>query len=91
MKTALVSILLAATGACQAAVVGVVESPQGRIDLFDDHGQCVGKALKAEFIPEQGETVQGCWVVGGQVILVVFLDADIATIPVAMIAPPKAT
>ena len=81
---------LLAAGAVSAKIMGTVDSETGRIDLHDEQGQCAGKALRAEYVPVEGEKIQGCWVTGGPFVLVVFLDADIARIPVAMIRPPTA-
>jgi hypothetical protein len=80
-------------GAAHAGLVGSVDSPEGRIDLFEENGPCVGKALKAEFVPPKGrgDPVVGCWVAGGAFVLVVFMDADIAQIPAAAVVPPKST
>lgn len=91
MKTVFAAAsLLLASAACQATVIGSVESPRGRIDLHDDEGACVGQALRAVYTPVQGKPVDGCWVTGGPVVMVVFFDADIARIPAAMIGAPKA-
>lgn len=71
-------------------LLGYSESPQGRIDLFAEPGPCVGKARRASFAPaEGGAEVPGCWVPGAGVVLVVFFDGDIATLPAAAIAPAK--
>jgi hypothetical protein len=86
-----VAAALLVSNAAHAAIVGTVESPDGRIDLFEEHGPCVGKALKAEFVPQKGEPVVGCWVAGGPFVMVVFLDADIAQIPTSAVVPPKST
>ncbi len=44
-----------------ATMVGLFEFDNGRVDLFDDPGVCVGKALRAEFVPSEGPAVAGCW------------------------------
>jgi hypothetical protein len=85
-----VAATLMACGFAHAEIVGVVQSPQGRIDLHDDKGPCAGQARQARFVPTAGEEVAGCWVTGGPVVMIVFFDADIARIPVAAITPPKA-
>lgn len=87
---ALAACLLAA-GTAPAAVVGFVESDNGRIDILDDRGPCAGAARHAVYVPRDGSPVGGCWVAGGAMLMIVFFDADIARIPVAAIAPARAT
>ena len=80
-----------ATTAAQAEVVGYVQSPEGRIDLHEDRGPCKAEAKRAEYVPIQGgEAVTGCWISKGKVVGVVFLDGDVAQIPVAALMKPLA-
>ncbi len=73
--------LLACAGS-HAAVLAYVETPQGRIEVHDERGPCAGNAKRADFVAANGERTSGCWVVRGTVLAVVFLDGDIAQVPV---------
>ncbi len=78
-----------AAGIAEAAVVGYAESEGGRIDLHDERGQCAGQALQAEFVGPTGERVAGCWIARSGQVLVVFMDTDVARIPVRAVLPAK--
>jgi hypothetical protein len=79
------------TVTAQADVVGTVKAEGGRIDLHNEPGICVADALRASYVPSRGEPVGGCWVTSNGVVLVVFLDGDIARIPVLAIKAPDKT
>ena len=84
---ALVSALL--TLPAHASVVGYVQAPEGRIELHEDRGLCKAEAKRAEYLPVKGgEAVPGCWISKGSFVGVVFLDGDIAQIPVAALQKP---
>jgi hypothetical protein len=101
MKT-LRLILLAAAAllACllsppaRAATVGMIQTTEGRIYLYDDAGLCTGRALRAEWVPGSGiGVVGGCWKQGQAepgVVRVVFFDADIVHAPVEAVQPVRA-
>ena len=85
------AVLLAFCGAAQADVVGYVQSPEGRIDLHEDSGPCKAQAKRAEYVPVHGgEAVPGCWIAKGSFVGIVFMDGDIAQIPVAALQKPVA-
>jgi hypothetical protein len=89
MKVATLALAtLLATGA-QAAVLGYVQTPEGRIEVHDERGPCAGDAKKAVYVPVEGERITGCWVVRGTVVAVVFLDGDIAQVPVVFMQKPS--
>lgn len=79
--------LLAASA--HAGVLGFVQTPQGRIEMHDERGPCTGNAMRADFVPYDGDRVSGCWVVRGTVVAVVFLDGDIAQVPVVFLQKPS--
>ena len=83
----LLSTVAAATGA-QAAVVGYVQTPQGRIEVHDERGPCAGDAKRADFVSAGGDRISGCWVIRGGVVAVVFLDGDVAQVPVVHLQKP---
>lgn len=89
MKVAalILSTVAAATGA-QAAVVGYVQTPQGRIEVHDERGPCAGDAKRADFVAANGDRISGCWVIRGGVVAVVFLDGDVAQVPVVYLQKP---
>lgn len=60
-----------------------VQTPQGRIELHQDRGPCQGHAKRAAYVAPNGESVGGCWITQGQVVGLVFLDGDVARIPIA--------
>lgn len=72
-----------------AKPVGVADTETGAALVFhDDKGICVGEALRAEFVAPGKPTIAGCWVARGPFVYVVFLDGDIARVPVAAIRKP---
>lgn len=71
-----------------AAVIGVAEGEGAHIDFHDDAGPCVGKALRAEHVPDKGTRVAGCWTTDGRLVFVVFLDGEIARVPAQAVRPP---
>ena len=79
--------LIAATGA-HAEVMGYVQTPQGRIEVHDERGPCAGDAKRADFVSASGDRISGCWVVRGSVVAVVFLDGDVAQVPVVFLQKP---
>lgn len=93
MKVAALMLPLALSSMAATAhadVVGYVQTPQGRIEVHDDRGPCAGDAKKAVYVPMQGEDrITGCWVVRGTVVAVVFLDGDIAQVPVVYMQKPS--
>ena len=89
--TALLSVLAAFSGSAHADVVGFVQSPEGRIDFYEDRGVCKAEAKRAEYVPLRGgEAVPGCWISKGSYVGIVFLDGDIAQVPVAALQKPVA-
>jgi hypothetical protein len=90
MKTLWIAAALAACVLpATANVVGVAESEGTSILLHDVKGPCVGDAQFAEFIAVQGLKVPGCWMLRGKLVSIVFLDGDVAAVPVAVLKPPK--
>lgn len=87
----LIPILLLA-GACAAAFakpVGVAKGPTGNVVFYDERGMCVGEALRAEYVEQGKPTIPGCYTAQGPYLLVVFLDGDIARVPMQAVEPPK--
>jgi hypothetical protein len=72
-----------------AAVLGVVDTPAGRIELHDEAGPCKGEARRVEFLPPKGDAIPGCWKPVGAMLAVVFFDTDIASIPLAAVRKPE--
>ncbi len=71
-----------------AALVGFVPDVDGsRIDLYTEAGMCVGAARRAEWVPRQGARVGGCWLLRDGVVVVVFLDGDVAVVLVQAVKP----
>ena len=85
---ALILSTVAAAAGAQAAVVGYVETPQGRIEVHDELGPCAGDAKRADFVSVSGDRISGCWVIRGGVVAVVFLDGDVAQVPVVFLQKP---
>lgn len=85
---ALILCTVAAAAGAQAAVVGYVQSPQGRIEVHDERGPCAGDAKRADFVAANGDRISGCWVIRGGVVAVVFLDGDVAQVPVVFLQKP---
>jgi hypothetical protein len=96
MLRSLASLILAAACAIAAAeepapspsVVGVVEAPHGRLSLYAEATPCVGDAKRAQWVPNKGASVTGCWTVHAGALIVVFLDGDVARMPVGMVRRP---
>ena len=89
MRFVLAALACLLTTGAHAALLGSVELPNGSIDVYDDAGPCKAQAKRAVYVPAVGDQVPGCWVRGGGIYFVVFMDADIARIPVSDVKPPK--
>lgn len=88
MKHLLPFILLALAAPAHAQLLGEVRSDNGRIELREEAGPCVGQARSAIFVGNNGLRVQGCWIPRPSMIFVVFLDGDVAQIPPQVIRKP---
>ena len=86
---ALAAVACLLTTHAHAALLGSVQLPLGNIDLFNDAGLCKAQALRAVYVPAQGEPVPGCWVSGSGMVFIVFFDAGIARFPASEIKPTK--
>ena len=93
MKTLLILAFgLFAACASFANLLGVVKAGRGaHIDLFSEAGICLKGALRAEYVPDIGKPIIGCWILSNNadLVFVVFLDGETATIQVSNIRPPK--
>jgi hypothetical protein len=91
VKAAIAACLLASSA--QAAVMGVVSTEQGSLELHDEAGAtCKGEAKRADFVSPRGERTGGCWIVTDDgMIWVVFFDTDTARIPVRFVKKPEQT
>ena len=78
---ALLALLIALPA--HAGVILTVEAPQGRIDLYQEQGQCLGDAHQALFTDRStGAKIPGCWApLNADVVQIAFMDADIAHVP----------
>ena len=87
MKTLAACLLF--SGAAQAAVIGIVPTESGRMEMHDSAGKlCVGPARSVQYIPRTGKAIEGCWRVHEGKILAVFLDGDAVVFPVEIIKYP---
>ena len=84
-------LVMALPAAASGAVFGVVNSTDGTIELHNTKGICAGDALSATYRPEKhgGENVAGCWIAKSGFVLVVFMDADVATVPIGAVRKPE--
>lgn len=93
MNRSLLAVLaILAASAANAKIVGVVKDRTGAtIALHDDRGQvCVGDARRAEHVTAAGVVTNGCWALANaEQVFVVFFDAEVATLPISAIKPPK--
>jgi hypothetical protein len=81
---------LALAWPARADVIGVVEGPPGRLNLFDEVGPCVAGARRAELTAPDGSTVAGCWVFREGVLQVALLDGQFGVInPAAVMKPTR--
>lgn len=79
-------------GACAAAIakpVGVAKGPTGTVVFYDERGMCVGDARRAEYVERDKPAIPGCYTAQGPFLLVVFMDGDIARVPMQAVEPPK--
>lgn len=83
-----VLLALAATPAHAASVAFVVTPDGSRIELHDERGPCEGQALRAVHVTAAGHRTSGCWVLGDGNVTVLFLDGDLARIPVGALRKP---
>lgn len=82
-------VLMMATQA-QAAIVGVVPFDSGAVlRLHDEPGVCVSGALRMEYVQPGKPEIPGCWIMRGQMLGLVFLDGESATIPVMRVRKPE--
>ena len=60
------------------------------IRLYNSKGECRGEAMKAEYIYKDKSKVLGCWkpLPGGR-IQIVFMDGDIAIVPITAFKEPE--
>jgi hypothetical protein len=65
--------------------VQFVQTSTGRIKLHQERGHCQALAKSAIYVPDKGEPIQGCWLLRGPLVAIVFFDGDIAQVPVAML------
>ncbi len=87
---AIVTLLLCLPA--HAAVVAVVETSAGTINLHDTAGPCFGNARFAEYISVDASVkIGGCYLSNGMAVRVVFLDGDVADIPVNALKKPRST
>ena len=88
MKRAACIFLALIALSAQSKVIGTTDDGGNRIDLHDERGPCEGDALRAEYVKSNGEVTAGCWISKGPMVYVVFLDADVARIPMQSVRKP---
>lgn len=93
MKRAIAALALLAPLSAGAAVVGVIRSQHGQIELHDTAGPCVGGALAATYRPANpaDAPVPGCWVARNGRVVLVFFDGDVASAPIEAVRKPAQT
>lgn len=80
-------LLLCLALSVNAAPIAEAVNGKLRITLHDDVGVCLGAARLAVF--EDGtQRIPGCWVARGDAVMIVFLDADVARVPIAAFKRP---
>jgi hypothetical protein len=72
-----------------AAVVGVVPGGAGaRLELMDEPGLCVGRALSSAWISADGTRIPGCWIKNASDnVQSIFFDGGIVQFPAQLIQP----
>ena len=88
MKIPLLMLLF--LGSAQAAPILIATSQDGAsITLHDEAGPCLGEAKLAVWqSADAKQRIPGCYKVGSQGVYVVFLDGDMATIPLQLLRKP---
>ena len=86
MKAILAALLLSSSA--HAAVIGVIDTQKGRVDLHDEAGLCTHGAMKAEYIGQDGTRVLGCWAFVGGIVSIAFLDGDSARLQPGVVRKP---
>lgn len=71
-----------------AALLVLQQSDGSRIELYGGRGPCSAPALHGAYIPASGDPIGACWRPVGSDILMVFLDTDVHTIPLAAFKRP---
>ena len=85
-----VAAIVLVCAAAHAATPGLsAETDTGRIDLFQEAGQCVGQARRATYVPLKGEPIEGCWTFTGNLVRIVFMDGDSGDLPPQAFKKPK--
>lgn len=85
-----VAAIVLACAAAHAAGAGLTaETESGRIDLYQEPGQCVGQARRAAYVPLKGDPIEGCWTFTGNTVRLVFLDGDSGEVPAQAFKKPK--
>lgn len=88
MTAAVTGIPPATKGSLAVAIAG--DHNGKHVLLYKEQGICMGKSLKAKFYGETAKPIEGCWKpIGNNIIQVVFLDGDFATIPMAAFRKPE--
>ena len=91
MRRALLLLITLATAS--PALAGIrAEAPAdaSAVLLFHDtKGPCLGDALLVEYVSKDGEKIPGCYTSQGSAHMCVFLDGDIAIVPLAALRAPK--
>lgn len=85
------SLIAATVSLAHAEVIGVIDAGNGAvIDLHNTAGPCVSGAMLAEYWPSRQTAlvIPGCYRMIGNMIIVAFLDADTARIPVTAVKNP---
>lgn len=75
-------------GVANSRILGTVDSPPGRIELNSEAGPCLGNARSAAYVAADGSRIPGCWIHGQGGLFVVFMDGEIARIPIGAVKPP---
>lgn len=78
-----------ALSATAGSIATATSSDGASITLMEEAGPCVGGARLAVYVsPDAKSRVPGCWKLAGGMVVVAFLDGDMAQIPVGDLKKP---
>jgi len=70
-------------------LLGTVIANGATIELYRDEAICLPPAMGAMYVAKDGKKTPGCWKTDGEMVVVVWLDADVSQFPVGLVKPAE--
>jgi hypothetical protein len=92
MRALLLVLMFLLTGPAGAALVGVGQSGDTRIEFYDERGTCPEGASRVVMVEPRGAAAEGCWAENDEGdVFIVMADGRVARGHRRMIKPPTNT